>query len=93
MAARAGKKELDLNRFRPINDEILEIDDCAVLAESEKGLLVVFDDGEQEWIPKSHVHDDSEICQQGDFGKLAITKWIAERKSLLSRGQLRYVGI
>ena len=39
--------------------------------------------GEQHWIPKSHIHDDSEVYEMGTNGRLVITQWIAEQKGLV----------
>lgn len=33
--------------------------------------------GEEVWIPKSQVHDDSEVWQPGHEGTLVITEWLA----------------
>ncbi len=49
---------------------------------SSKAILVVVD-GAEHWIPQSQIHDDSEVYQLGDEGKLVITQWIAEQKGLV----------
>jgi hypothetical protein len=53
-----------------------------VKRETEKALLVEIG-GEELWIPKSQIHDDSEVYREGDTGKLVITEWIAREKGLL----------
>jgi hypothetical protein len=50
--------------------------------ETEKALLCVIN-GEEVWIAKSQVHDDSEIEGEGDEGTLAIPTWLAEEKGLV----------
>lgn len=49
--------------------------------ETEKALLVDID-GEEHWLPKSQIHDDSEVYAEGGEGVLVITEWIAEQKGL-----------
>lgn len=50
---------------------------------TEKALLVVIA-GEEHWMPRSQIHDDSEVWDDmnNDEGKLVITQWIAEQKGL-----------
>lgn len=31
------------------------------------------------WIPKSQIHEDSEVTESGDEGNLVITRWLAEQ--------------
>jgi hypothetical protein len=54
----------------------------SVLKESEKALLIDFE-GEEHWIPKSQVHDDSDVYEEGDLGTIIISRWIAGQKGLL----------
>lgn len=48
-----------------------------VLQDSGKAILCRMDDGdgEEEWFPKSVIHDDSEAFEEGGRGKLIITEW------------------
>ena len=67
-----------------MSDKTLRIEDAEVKYESEKALLVDID-GDEHWIPKSQVHDDSEVYSKetsGD-GALIISEWIAKQKGLL----------
>jgi hypothetical protein len=59
-----------------------EVEDVLVKSETEKALLCIIE-GEQMWIPKSQITDDSEVWKQGDEGTLVITEWLAEQKGLL----------
>lgn len=49
-----------------------------------KALLVEID-GDEHWIPKSQIHDDSEVydADENSEGTLVITEWIAKQKGLL----------
>ena len=59
----------------------LAIDNAYCKAESEAAVLVTIE-GEDFWIPKSQLHDDSEVYRKGDSGTLIITKWIAKQKGI-----------
>lgn len=32
------------------------------------------------WIPRSQIHDDSEVYDEGHSGRLVVTQWFAEQK-------------
>jgi hypothetical protein len=69
-----------LAKFR---GEPADFDDVKCIAETTDAILVVMDDGKEHWIPKSQVHDDSEVYEKGGEGKLIISQWIAEEKGLV----------
>lgn len=48
------------------------------IRESEKAILVRIDDKET-WIPKSVVHDDSDVWKKDDEGKIVVKLWWAEK--------------
>lgn len=49
--------------------------------ETDKALLVEID-GDEHWIPKSQIDDDSEVYQEGDEGELVVSMWLAEQKGI-----------
>jgi hypothetical protein len=53
-----------------------------VLRETPKAILVSNDDitGEHKWIPKSVIHDNSEIWKTGQQGDLVVKQWFAEKQ-------------
>lgn len=61
--------------------------DATCVKETDKALLVRIpeDDDKEHWIPKSQIHDDSEVYDGEDnaHGKLVITHWIAEQRGLV----------
>ena len=62
----------------------VDFTECSGIAETEKAVLVRCVDWKEDmWIPKSQIHDDSEVYGEGHEGKLVITQWIAERKGLV----------
>ncbi len=63
-------------------DECVEFKGVTVLRESEKAILCVVD-GEEYWIPKSQIHDDSEVYEDGTEGTLVVSEWIAREKNLV----------
>lgn len=40
-------------------------------------------EGEDVWIPKGQIHDDSEVYGEGHSGVLIVSRWIAEQKGLV----------
>lgn len=46
--------------------------------DTEKALLVKIDDKDL-WIPKSCVHDDSEVYEVGHEGTVVVKRWWAEK--------------
>lgn len=49
-------------------------------AETEKALKVVLEDLHQHcWIPKSQIHDDSEIWRNGQSGVVVVSRWMADQ--------------
>lgn len=64
-------------------DDTVSFADVYVKHATEKALLCVID-GNDHWIPRSQIHDDSEVFDDlnNDQGKLVITRWLAEQKGL-----------
>jgi len=62
--------------------EPVTIEDVLAKGASEKAVLCVID-GEEYWIPKSQITDDSEVYDRGHKGKLVITRWLAQRRELV----------
>lgn len=58
-----------------------KIEDVEVLRETDDAILVQFDNQEL-WVPKSVIHDDSEVYEMGCDGTLIIAEWWAEKKGL-----------
>lgn len=55
------------------------------VGEPNEGALLCEIGGEEIWMPKSQISDDSEVYD-GDMnseGTLIVTRWIAEQKNLL----------
>lgn len=66
------------------NTEVVEIDHVRCYKETDKAILVEIDDsGEEKWIPKSVISDDSEVYERGTEGTLVVHEWFAEREGLL----------
>jgi hypothetical protein len=67
--------------MRKADDATVSFEDVTCKAETEKALLCIID-GEEHWIPKGQVDDDSEVYKRGDQGTLIVTEWIAKQKGL-----------
>ncbi len=61
--------------------ECVEVEVECVRRATDKALLVVVE-GEEVWIPKGQIHDDSEVYDEGHEGTLVIPLWLAEAKGL-----------
>jgi len=57
------------------------VGDVTSIHETDKAVLC--DGGildEQTWIPKSQIHDDSEVWREEQEGELIVSHWFAEQK-------------
>lgn len=64
------------------SDDAVYIENCFCLRETDKALLIQPHKGDDFWVPKSCVHDDSYIVHEGDIGRLAVVAWWAEKEGL-----------
>ena len=55
------------------------VGDAFGLHETEDAVLVDFY-GEEVWIPKSQIHDDSECYDADTAGALVVTEWFAKKQ-------------
>lgn len=62
-------------------DKFVTIGDVQSLSESPRAVLV-YAKGREHWIPKSQIHDESEVYERDQWGDLIITKWIAKERGL-----------
>jgi len=65
------------------NESTVTFEDCEAIAESPKAILVKFgDDGPEgeAWIPKSQIHEDSEVFEAATSGTLIVSEWLAKQK-------------
>jgi hypothetical protein len=63
-------------------DEPVEVEVDRVEVETDKAIMFS-KDGEEFWIPKSKISEDSEVEGLGDSGTLVIPWWLAEEKGLV----------
>lgn len=56
---------------------------CTALKGTQNALLIQTSDGEQVWIPRSQIGENSDVTEEGDNGELEITEWIATEKGLV----------
>lgn len=71
----------------PREEEGFAIDGAKAIRETDKALLIQADFFESQgndegtrWVPKSQIHDDSEVFEKGHEGKLVVKKWLAEKE-------------
>jgi hypothetical protein len=65
-----------------MSEQTVEIDDVTVEAETDLALLCSVEN-KKHWIPKSVVHEDSEVQSEGDTGTIVIIRWFAEKHGLV----------
>ena len=65
-----------------MSEESIELEDVTVEVETDLALLCNIDD-KKHWIPKSVVHEDSEVSSEGDTGTIALQRWFAEKEGLV----------
>ena len=49
------------------------------IKETDKAILVEDEFGEEHWVPKSCIEDDSDVQADGDEGELVVKQWYAEK--------------
>lgn len=49
---------------------------------SARALLVQLETGEELWVPRSVIHDDSEVYEAGHAGTLVVQAWWALKKGI-----------
>lgn len=66
------------------DDKHVRVPDCSVVRETDAALLIESPNlpHGNEWIPKSQLHEDSEIYEYGTDGDLIITRWLADQKGI-----------
>ncbi len=66
------------------NEPTCTFEDCEAIAESPKAILVKFPGGDgpegEHWVPKSQIHDDSEVYEASGAGTLVVSEWLAKQK-------------
>lgn len=58
-----------------------KLEDCYCSLETDKAILIESDNLiDEEWIPQSQIHEDSEVWKKGDGGALIVNDWYAKKK-------------
>jgi len=66
-----------------VDDEPVRIRDVSSVGETEHAVLCRIPGRRSElWIPKSQIHDDSDVYADDQTGTLVITAWLAEKEDL-----------
>lgn len=62
----------------------VSLGDGEAIQDSGRALLVRLESGEEKWIPKSVIHDDSEVYDAEDNaeGEVVVQEWWAEKEGL-----------
>lgn len=70
-----------MTRFDDDGRDPVTIAGAVCVVQREQAIQVLIE-GERHWIPQSVVHEDSEVWQHGQTGKLIVHKWFARREGL-----------
>lgn len=62
-------------------DPTVSFENVIARKETDAALLCEID-GEEVWIAKSQIADDSEVQAEDDVGTLTISEWLAKQKAL-----------
>lgn len=64
------------------DDGTVTFEDTLATWETDKALRVKID-GEEYWVPRSVIHDNSEVYRKDHTGKLVVPEWWAIEKGLV----------
>ena len=62
--------------------EATDIEGVIAIKETAHAILIRRPTGAKHWIPKSLVHEDSEVWRDGDYGRLVVATWFVEREGI-----------
>ena len=62
-------------------DDDVEIEDVQAIRETEKALLCQIK-GEEIWVPRSQIREESDVKDAGDDGTLVVSNWFATKEGL-----------
>lgn len=62
------------------DDDKHTIDDAEAIGETDKALRVRTKEHGDVWVPKSVIHDDSEVFEKGGDGALIVKAWFARKE-------------
>ena len=63
-------------------DGATSLGDGKCLRETNGAILVELESGEEKWIPKLCLHDNSEVWKDGQTGDIIVKSWWAEKEGL-----------
>ncbi len=69
-----------------MENETVLIQHTTATRETDKAILVKFEDSSEHWIPKSQLQPGSEVRQRGDQGDVVVSQWFADNSKLFKAG-------
>ena len=66
-------------------DDAFDLPEAKIVRETDKAVLVESPElsASPAWIPKSCLHDNSKVFQEGDAGTMLVKMWFAEERGWL----------
>lgn len=67
-----------------MSDDACSLGDGKVVRATAKALLVQLETGDEVWIPRSVLHDNSEVYDDAENreGEVVVKQWFADREGL-----------
>lgn len=64
------------------NEKGVSLGEGECVRETDLAILVKLETGESKWLPKSQMHDDSEVWKPEQSGDVVVKRWWAEKEGL-----------
>lgn len=64
------------------SSEPVTFESTTCIAETAMAILVRFDGGNEHWVPKSVIKDESEVNEKDDTGDLVLPEWFVEKNGI-----------
>jgi hypothetical protein len=62
-----------------MSDEFESFEDAEILHITDNGGVKVKLDSGEHWLPQKAIHENSEVYQKGDTGKLVVCQWFLNK--------------
>lgn len=68
-----------MSSFDEYDSKSICVEDVSCERETAAAILVEIE-GEEMWVPKSQIHEDSEVYEKDTSGSLIVSKWWGKQK-------------
>lgn len=60
----------------------VHLEDVDIIKETDSAFLLVIEDGERVWLPKSQVANPDDYSEGDEGVSISVTEWIADQKGI-----------